>query len=618
MPRRTAVVIGINYNNFPQRAEISPLKYAEADAEDMASLLREDGYQVVKLLGSEATHKSIVSALEKQSRLASREGLFVVHFSGHGDVNPDDQEAYLLPFDADPHYLKATAIPLVLLTSYYDSEVGAAITLLDCCHSGGAVDWRGRAVPANMGQAFRERAEDTFKSMRGRMVLAACASNQKARELDQLQHGAFTHYALKHLAENAKATPNSLHDYIADLLDQTGLPRPVQGGILEGLILLRASTGQLKSVPSAISLSSVQAQQNQDLHKRLNSDLTVTEFRDLCLFLGVLYSSLGRNRREQAHALIKQMESASRIEELKQAVDTALSHKISEQGDKAAKEWQRLSKELRKTNAEIRDLNTRWLVLKLEAQDIISKFQLYWKEARERMDRYAKNERPYRDYSDIHYAITIEQRNNVRPSVQTEHLVKLARDLLQFANQCNEEESRLPCDIAWFRWSTDISVEIDDGDTEELNYVQRELRRNHERREQIDIFRRRASNSSLVRSHQLVLEWARKNPGAQCPQTLIGYLAWLHERQNRVTEPYDKVRECVTAALSYKGSGLSIWGYRQSLQGQYTVLKARRAAIQNAMRAAKSAMQATHEGTRFTQIYASRATNKRTTGRRKP
>ncbi|HUS15922.1 MAG TPA: caspase family protein, partial [Chloroflexia bacterium] len=76
MPNRAAVVIGINYTQFPPgtaadtqtRAGMNALRYAEQDALDMASTLRQGGYAVTSLTGPTATRRAIIDALQKQAR----------------------------------------------------------------------------------------------------------------------------------------------------------------------------------------------------------------------------------------------------------------------------------------------------------------------------------------------------------------------------------------------------------------------------------------------------------------------------------------------------------------------------------------------------------------------
>src|SRR4051812_18631613 len=98
MSKRAAVVVGINYDKFPrgisakqrQRAGLQPLRYAEADATELAEVLCQAGYEVEKVLGSAATREAILAAIAKQCAVAGSDGLLLFHFSGHGDV--DDNE----------------------------------------------------------------------------------------------------------------------------------------------------------------------------------------------------------------------------------------------------------------------------------------------------------------------------------------------------------------------------------------------------------------------------------------------------------------------------------------------------------------------------------------------
>src|SRR5689334_470105 len=210
MPGRFAVVIGINYQNeslapslapeVAERAGLNPLQYAEADAIDVAAVLRNEGYAVETLIGAAATRRAIIDIIEQQSDAGRNPGdLLVVYFSGHGNVDRYRRPvAYLLPADADPQSLSATAIRLDDLAHHNLSMAHSVLTLLDCCHSGYAVGLKGEAIPDELGQEFGQQARNIFASVRGRIVLAACAGDQQARELRRLRHGAFTYYALEH------------------------------------------------------------------------------------------------------------------------------------------------------------------------------------------------------------------------------------------------------------------------------------------------------------------------------------------------------------------------------------------------------------------------------------
>ena len=193
MPNRAAVVIGINYDTLPpgvhpdatKSAGINRLHYAEADAARRGGAADRCHYDVKLLTGAAATQRAIVNTIVQQRRAAGPEGFLLIHFSGHGDVDPDDpQTAYLLPADTDPDALAASGIALDYLVQRYLSGVKSALALLDCCHSGYALGWKSGGSVSAGGPSWR-KPEATFKEAHGRVVLAACAGDDSTRELSR-------------------------------------------------------------------------------------------------------------------------------------------------------------------------------------------------------------------------------------------------------------------------------------------------------------------------------------------------------------------------------------------------------------------------------------------------
>jgi Caspase domain len=88
--RRTALVIG----NAAYRA--APLRNAVNDATDMASTLRQLGFNVVEL--HDAGHQQMEEGVEQFTRQLGRGGMGLFYFSGHG-VQVNGQN-YLIPVDA--------------------------------------------------------------------------------------------------------------------------------------------------------------------------------------------------------------------------------------------------------------------------------------------------------------------------------------------------------------------------------------------------------------------------------------------------------------------------------------------------------------------------------------
>lgn len=101
--KRRAVVIGIS--NYEEKA-ISPLKYANRDAEKFATfLLSEIGGSInpndLKLLtNEEATSGKVRSALKWLAHTAQSDEQVIIYFSGHGDIEKETTEGFLLMHNA--------------------------------------------------------------------------------------------------------------------------------------------------------------------------------------------------------------------------------------------------------------------------------------------------------------------------------------------------------------------------------------------------------------------------------------------------------------------------------------------------------------------------------------
>jgi tetratricopeptide (TPR) repeat protein len=346
MPGRYAVVIGINYRNFPatmdqevqSRAGINALNYAEADAEEMAKQLSADGYDVVKLVGSGATRAAIINALRTQSRNAGPEGLLLVHYSGHGALDPDDRElAYLLPADADPQEMSISAIALNdIPTRRLLGQTRSALVLLDCCHSGYAVDFKSgdKDIMLNSeAQAFSQQAGLTFRGVSGRVIIAACGGQQLARERQDLQHGVLTYYVLRHWRNNTKSVNDiNLYEYLAEhMRPQQGVPDPVRGGSAQqGVIELRPAraksdhTRPTQSSEPDASAARLGPRDRATLFNLISGIVkTQTHLRHLYYLVDLKFKANSRNADLEImiRRFIRQAEAANLIPELREAID---------------------------------------------------------------------------------------------------------------------------------------------------------------------------------------------------------------------------------------------------------------------------------------------------------
>ncbi len=254
MSKHAAVVVGSNYQRAPANGANpagapvapNPLRFAEADAQAMADTLTAAGYDVAALIGPDATRAQIIRTIQQKRRTLDPDGVFVIHFAGHGMLESDDPNdpdsdsiAYLLPSDVDLTSLAASAIALEDLSVRYLPDHGASVVLLDCCHSGYAIGMRGEGDTRGKAQAFLNRTQQSFTNW-GRMVLAACPGDELARELEEMQHGAFTYFLLDHWQNSPEeVNVDELFLSLGDRLTDKNLPHPVMGGSQREPIVLR-------------------------------------------------------------------------------------------------------------------------------------------------------------------------------------------------------------------------------------------------------------------------------------------------------------------------------------------------------------------------------------------
>jgi formylglycine-generating enzyme required for sulfatase activity len=127
-------------------------------------------------------------------------------FAGHG-IRHEDRD-YLMPIDGDPGDVANTAIPLHYVTERL-SRSGAdnVILLVDACRA------EGRRAGLGVGQ---ERQQ-------GVITLFSCSPREASYEIDELQHGAFTHVLLEGLRlqeESNCATVERLYQYLQHYVPQ--------------------------------------------------------------------------------------------------------------------------------------------------------------------------------------------------------------------------------------------------------------------------------------------------------------------------------------------------------------------------------------------------------------
>jgi len=246
------VVIGINkYKNFPS------LKYAVNDAREFYRYLTEAN-QVPKdhvwlILDEEATldkFRSTLGTLLRRS--AGKDDTVIIFLAGHGATEQDPSspdgdglEKYILPHNADPKDLYASALPMSEVARIFQRISSERLVFIgDTCYSGAS---GGRTIftagtRANVSGAFLER----LSQGKGRVIITASDANEVSVEKDELKHGVFTYYLLEGLRGKADLdgdgviTIDELYRYVSTKVPPaTGQNQhPVMKGETTGQIVL--------------------------------------------------------------------------------------------------------------------------------------------------------------------------------------------------------------------------------------------------------------------------------------------------------------------------------------------------------------------------------------------
>ncbi|OGK95491.1 MAG: hypothetical protein A3D33_20655 [Candidatus Rokubacteria bacterium RIFCSPHIGHO2_02_FULL_73_26] len=258
---RWAVVIGAGRYDS---AAIPPLGYTVADAEAVhATLVGPGGFKPenVLLLTDTSERKPTLRNVRYAlgtflARAAHKDDTVLIFFAGHGAPETDLRGAerdglakYLIPLDADPDDLYATALPMDEIRTIFERiEAERVVAFFDTCYSGAAggrtfASRKTRAV--SLDDLFLER----LTQAKGRVIVTASRPSEVSIELPELGHGIFTYYLVAGLRGAADAnrdgivTLQELYEYLAREVGRKsravgGNQHPVMKGELEGALPL--------------------------------------------------------------------------------------------------------------------------------------------------------------------------------------------------------------------------------------------------------------------------------------------------------------------------------------------------------------------------------------------
>lgn len=178
-----AIFVGINKHLDPTIPELSG---ARRDATALWALFTDtiDGLSSRLLLDEAATYAEVKHAILGTLTAAQSDDIVVISFAGHG--SPDGN---FVAFDTDAANLAGTSVSMVeLAEAFKATKARAVLCILDCCFSGQA--------PARVIEtAAMPRNAFAFAGIHGegRILLAACATNESAWEQPGTGHGLLTH-----------------------------------------------------------------------------------------------------------------------------------------------------------------------------------------------------------------------------------------------------------------------------------------------------------------------------------------------------------------------------------------------------------------------------------------
>ncbi|HEX3640542.1 MAG TPA: caspase family protein, partial [Ktedonobacteraceae bacterium] len=234
-----ALVVGVNTSSIAPQYW-STLKYAEKDAQDMASLLARPECSFIllvpALIGEHATSGSIKQRVIELVRKRQKEDFLLFYYAGH--AIPIENDIYFITHDFreehvefDPDlYLSMRWLWKVL---YQSAGAGRVLLILDCCYAGNIVETKEDPLKIDLRKLFDEwNAGTNGKEPKNclRLILTATGHNNPAQEQDG--HGLMTGYLLQALRGEADETLDKdghvdiryLHKYLQEKMPKEQAP----------------------------------------------------------------------------------------------------------------------------------------------------------------------------------------------------------------------------------------------------------------------------------------------------------------------------------------------------------------------------------------------------------
>lgn len=225
MSKRYALIIAVEAY---QDSGITGVKYAENDANELASVIKQHGFldaNTKMMLSSSATKTRIESAIRTFFRPLEAEDHLLVFYAGHGFS--ESGQNFITCYDTILTDLTATSVHLqALIKELRRAKCQRILLLLDCCHSGLQIDDSMRGLLSEMTD---NEFEDFCEESKYHIAFASCNTDEYSFSSDKLKHGIWTHHVIEAfdglnkvaLDRDRYLTTSSLQNYLSREVPRT-------------------------------------------------------------------------------------------------------------------------------------------------------------------------------------------------------------------------------------------------------------------------------------------------------------------------------------------------------------------------------------------------------------
>ena len=194
-----AVIIG----NRDYSGDIPNVDFAVRDAQFVKEyLIKTMGYREGNIFSyNNATRAQIGVAFKKlKNAVKPKKSDVFVYYSGHGAPDPDSNQGYFVPVDADPNYIMESGYPVNdLYKLLKQTNARNTMVVIDACFSGSSDQGM---ILKDISPVFIE-VDDSFLDSKNSAVFTSATGEQVSSWYRDKSHSLFTYYFLKGLQGEA-------------------------------------------------------------------------------------------------------------------------------------------------------------------------------------------------------------------------------------------------------------------------------------------------------------------------------------------------------------------------------------------------------------------------------